>query len=89
MFAQCCSAAKILILGIPFYSHLSGPANVGKFLQSQGHDVRIAIPPQMKEKMERHGVQLLLYNGLGEFPENRYLHDLIMKLYFEGATSQL
>jgi hypothetical protein len=37
-FAQCCSAAKILILGMPFYSHLSGPANVGKFLQSQGHD---------------------------------------------------
>jgi hypothetical protein len=89
-FAQCCSAAKILILGIPFYSHLSGPANVGKFLQNQGHDVHIAIPPRMKEKMERHGVELLLYNGLGEFPENRYLQDLnhlIMKLYFEGAPS--
>ncbi|CAB4013946.1 2-hydroxyacylsphingosine 1-beta-galactosyltransferase-like [Paramuricea clavata] len=74
---------------MPYYSHLSGPANVGKFLQSQGHDVRIAIPPQMKEKMERHGVQLLLYNGLGEFPEDRYLQDLILKLYFEHTPSQL
>ena len=88
-FAQCCSAAKILILGMPYYSHLSGPANVGKFLQSQGHDVRIAIPPQMKEKMEKHGVELLLYNGLGEFPEDRYLQDLIMKLYFEHTPLQL
>ncbi len=83
---QCCSAANILILGMPYYSHLAGMANVGKFLQRQGHDVRIAIPPQLKEKVERHGVELLLYHCLGDYPEDRFLQDLMLKIYFETDT---
>ncbi|XP_028396856.1 UDP-glucuronosyltransferase 1-7C-like [Dendronephthya gigantea] len=81
--AKCCFAANILILGMPFYSHLAGIANVGKYLQSQGHDVRITIPPQLENKLQNYGVKPLLYHCLGELPDNRLMVNLIWKAYFE------
>ena len=85
--AQCCSAENILFLGFPAYSHLFGPANVGKFLQSQGHNVLLASPPQLKDKLEKHGVNLLLYHSLGDYPEIRLVPNIILKDYF--ATSSI
>ena len=85
--AQCCSAENILFLGYPAYSHLFGLANVGKFLQSQGHNVLLASPPQLKDKLHEHGVNLLLYHSLGDFPEERLLRNSYLKDYF--ATSSM
>ena len=85
--AQCCSAKNILFLGYPAYSHLFGLANVGKFLQSQGHNVLLASPPQLKDKLQEHGVNLLLYHSLGDFPEERLLRNFYLKDYF--ATSSI
>ena len=82
LFAQCCSAANILIIGMPLYSHLNGPANVGKLLQDQGHNVRLTIPPQMKAKFENHGVAFMVYHGLGDYHEGSLLKELIWKRYF-------
>ena len=83
LFVQCCSAANILIIGMPFYSHLAGPANVGTFLQNQGHNVRLTIPPQMKAKFENHGVPFIVYHGLGDYHENQFiLGEIIWKIYF-------
>ena len=67
-FANHGLAANILILGMPYYSHLAGIANVGKYRQSQGHDVRIAIPPQLKDKLQKHEVKPLLYYCLTNLP---------------------
>ncbi|XP_028396861.1 UDP-glucuronosyltransferase 2B33-like isoform X2 [Dendronephthya gigantea] len=64
--AKYCFAANILILSLPFYSHLVGIAKVGKYLQSEGHDVRIAIPPQLEEKLQDYGIKPLLYHCLDE-----------------------
>ena len=86
LFAQCYSAANILIIGMPFYSHLTGPANVGKFLQDQGHNVRLTIPPQMKAKFENHGVPFMVYHGLGDYHEGSLLKELLWKRYF-GDTA--
>ena len=80
--ARCCSAKNVLLIGFPAYSHLFGMANVGKFLKSQGHNVLLAVPPQLKDKLEDHGVNLLLYHCLGGFPEERLLRDFILKDYF-------
>ena len=85
--AQCSSAENILFLGFPGYSHLFGLANVGKFLQSQGHNVLLASPPQLKDKLEKHGVNLLLYHGLGDYPEVLSAQYSILKDYF--ATSSI
>ena len=85
--AQCCSAKNIVFLGYPAYSHLFGPANVGKFLQSQGHNVLLASPPQLKDKLEEHGVDLLLYHSLGDYPEERLLRNYLLRDYF--ATSSI
>ena len=82
-----CSAKNILFLGYPSYSHLFGPANVGKFLQSQGHNVLLASPPQLKDKLEEHGVKLLLYHSLGDYPEERLLRNYLLREYF--ATSSI
>ena len=41
---------------MPYYSHLAGIAKFGKYLQSQGHDVCIAIPPQLEAKLQSHRV---------------------------------
>ena len=82
VFVQCCSAANILIIGMPYYGHLAGPANVGKFLQNQGHNVRLTIPPQMKAKFENHGIPFIVYHGLGDYHESRLLREIIWKRYF-------
>ncbi len=82
-----CSAKNILFLGYPSYSHLFGLANVGKFLQSQGHNVLLASPPQLKDKLEEHGVDLLLYHSLGDFPEERLIRNYLLRDYF--ATSSI
>ena len=84
--AQCSSAENILFLGFPGYSHLFGPANVGKFLQSQGHNVLLASPPQLKDKLEEHGVNLLLYHSLGDFPEERWIRNNLLQDYFETSS---
>ena len=81
--AQYCIAANILILGMPFHSHLAGIAKVGKYLLSHGHDERIAIPPQLEEKLQDYGIKPLLYHCLGEFPEKRLIEKLIWKTFFE------
>ncbi|XP_028401753.1 uncharacterized protein LOC114524773 [Dendronephthya gigantea] len=47
-----CSAANILILGMPFYSHLFGPANVGNSLRSQGHNLMIAAAAESVNTLE-------------------------------------
>ena len=88
LFAQCCSAANILIVGMPFYSHLNGPANVGKFLRDQGHNVRLTIPPQMKAKFENHGVPFMVYHGLGDYHERSLLKELLWKRYFGDTALQ-
>ncbi len=85
--AQCCSAKNILFLGYPAYSHLFGLANVGKFLQTQGHNVLLASPPQLKDKLEEHGVDLLLYHSLGDFSEERLIRNNLLQDYF--ATSSV
>ena len=82
LFAQCCSAANILIMGMPYYSHLAGPANVGKLLQNQGHNVCLTIPPQMKAKLENHGIPFIVYHGLGDYHESRLVWEMIWKIYF-------
>ena len=79
---QFCTAKNILFLGYPLYSHLFGLANVGKFLQSQGHNVLLASPPQLKDKLEERGVHILLYGCLGDYPEERLARNLILKNYF-------
>jgi glucuronosyltransferase len=84
---KCCSAANILILGMPFYSHLFGSANVGQFLLSQGHKVLVACPPQMKGKLENHGVELLVYHCLGSFPEDELLRESLFNAHFENIPS--
>jgi glucuronosyltransferase len=84
--AKCCSGANILILGMPFYSHLFGPANLGQFLQTQGHNVLLAIPPQLKGKLENRGIKLLLYHSLGGFPEDRLLRESILDGYFTTTS---
>ena len=86
LFAQCSLAANILIIGMPLYSHLSGPANVGKFLQDQGHNVRLTIPPQMKAKFENNGVPFMVYHGLGDYHESPMLKELLWRKYF-GETA--
>ena len=86
LFAQCCSAANILIIGMPFYSHLNGPANVGKFLRDQGHNVYLTIPPQMKAKFEKNGVPFMIYHGLGDYHEGPLLKELLWRRYF-GDTA--
>ena len=80
------SAANILILGMPFYSHLFGPANVGQFLQTQGHNVLLASPPQLKERLENHGVKLLLYHCLGDFPEGDQLREAFLNDFFNTTS---
>ena len=85
LFAQCCSAANILIIGMPLYSHLNGPANVGKFLQDQGHNVRLTIPPQMKAKFENHGVPFIVYHGLGDYHEGPLLKELLWNKYYRDT----
>ena len=85
-FVLSCYAANILILGMPFYRHLFGPANVGRFLRSQGHDVRIAIPPQLEEKLKDHCVKFLLYHCLADFPEDPLLRGSIFMSYFATTS---
>ena len=70
-FAYTCNAANILYIGYPSYSHTIGPANVAKLLKYQGHNVRIAAPTYLKEKLSEFGVGLLLYHcfdGTNEDP---------------------
>ncbi|XP_028396860.1 UDP-glucuronosyltransferase 1-9-like isoform X1 [Dendronephthya gigantea] len=81
--AKYCFAANILILSLPFYSHLVGIAKVGKYLQSEGHDVRIAIPPQLEEKLQDYGIKPLLYHCLGEYQEKSLTQKTIWKMIFE------
>ena len=83
-FAKHGLAANILILGMPFYSHLAGIANVGKYLLTQGHDVRIAIPPQLKDKLQKHEVKPLLYHCLAESP--KLVERAMWKDVFEPPT---
>ncbi|XP_028396857.1 UDP-glucuronosyltransferase 1-9-like [Dendronephthya gigantea] len=85
-FAEYCFAANILILGLPYYSHLAGIAKVGKYLQSQGHDVRITIPPQLEERLQDCGVKPLLYHCLGEFPEQHKLGRAMWKEVLESPS---
>ena len=82
IITRCCFAKNILFLSFPTYSHLFGMANVGKFLQSQGHNVLFPVPPQLKHKLEDLGVNTLLYDCLGDFPEERLGSTLILKNYF-------
>ena len=84
---RCCFAANILFLVYPTYSHFTGPANVGKFLQSQGHKVVVTAPTRLKDKLKDHGVNLLLYHCLGEYPEERLLQKLIFKEYFATLST--
>ena len=84
-----CFAENILFLVYPTYSHFTGPANVGKFLRSQGHKVVVTAPTQLKDKLKDHGVNLLLYRCLGEYPEERLLQNLIFKEYFATLSSIL
>ena len=81
LFVQCCSAANILIFGMPYYSHLDGPANVGKVLQNQEHNVRLTIPPQMAAKFENHGIPFIIYHSLGDNHEIRLVWDMGWKIY--------
>ena len=81
LFVLCCSAANILIIEMPFYSHLDGPANVGKLLQNQGHNVRLLIPPQMEAKLENHGIPFIIYHSLGDYYESRLVWDMTWKIY--------
>ena len=80
------SGAKIFFLGYPAYSHVIGPLNVAKFLQDHGHNVLIAIPPQFQAKLKDKGVKLLIYNGLGDFPEQNMGTDSILKSYFANKS---
>ena len=80
------SAAKILFLSYPIYSHIIGPLNVAKFLQDHGHDVLIAVPPQFQAKFKDKGVKLLIYHGLGDFPEHNMGTDIILKSYFANKS---
>ena len=80
------SAAKICFFSYPAYSHVIGPANVAKFLQDQGHNVVIAIPPQLQKKVKDKGVKLLIYHGLGDFPEQNMGTDSILKNYFANKS---
>ena len=81
---RCYRAANIIFLGYPSYSHHVGPANVAKLLQDQGHDVRIAVPPQLQPSLEDKGVQLLIYHGLCDFPERHMRTNIILRNYFEA-----
>ena len=81
LFVQCCSAANILIFGMPYYSHLDGPANVGKVLQNQGHNVHLTIPPQMAAKFENHGIPFIIYHSLSDNHEIRLVWDMGWKIY--------
>ena len=80
------SGAKILFLGYPTYSHVIGPAKVAKFLQDQGHNVVVAVPPQLKASLEDEGVKLLTYHGLGDFSEQDMFVDAILKSYFANRS---
>ena len=84
--ARCCTAKKILFFSYPLYSHLTGPANVGEFLQSQGHSVLFAVPPQLKEKLEDYGIDFLLYHCLGDYLEQRSFQDFILKEAFSTTS---
>ncbi len=80
------SGAKIFFLSYPGYSHVIGPVNVAKFLQGHGHDVLIGVPPQLEAKFKDKGVKLLIYHGLGDFPEYNVGTDIILKSFFANKS---
>ena len=55
---------------------------MAKLLQDQGHDVLMAIPPQLQPSLKDKGLNLLLYQGLGDFQEWHMGRNIILKNYF-------
>ncbi|XP_028400317.1 UDP-glucuronosyltransferase 2B14-like [Dendronephthya gigantea] len=85
--SRCCWTAKIIFLYYPSYSHHVGPVNVAKLLKDQGHEVLVAVPPQLQPSLEDKGVKLLLYHGLGDFSERHMGTNIILRNYFEGKNT--
>ena len=59
---------------------------MAKFLQDQGHNVVIAIPPQLERQVKDKGVKLLIYHGLRDFSEENMGTDSILKNYFANKS---
>ena len=80
---QCCSAANIFLLLFPFFGHITGPANVAKVLQDQGHKVTVAIPSQLQDKLEEKGVNILVYDSLEDLNLNKELEKIVLEIFFQ------
>lgn len=80
------SASNLIFLSYPSYSHVIGPANVAKYLQDQGHNVLVAVPTQLRETFQNKGLKLLVYDGLGEFPEQHMGVTSLLKNYFSNSS---
>ena len=80
---QCCSAANIFLLFFPTFSHITGPANVAKVLQDQGHNVTIAIPSSqpLLQKLKGKGLNILVYDSLGDLDVTNEIERGILKGY--------
>ena len=82
---QYCSTANIMLLFPPAFSHITGPANVAKVLQDQGHNVTITIPSQLKGKLEGKGVNILVYDSLGDLDVNRESERIALEGFFQAT----
>ena len=80
---QCCSAANIFLLFFPLFGHITGPANVAKVLQDQGHKVTIAIPSQLQDKLEGKGVNILVYDSLEDVNVHKELEKIVLEIFFQ------
>ena len=78
---QCCSAANIFLLFFPVFSHITGPANVAKVLQDQGHNVTIAIcnSQPLQHKLKGKGVNMLVYDSLGDLDVSKEIGKAVLK----------
>ena len=78
---QCCSAANILLLFFPVFSHITGPANVAKVLHDQGHNVTIAISNSqpLQHKLKGKGVNILVYDSLGDLDVSNEMEKGVLK----------
>ena len=80
---QCCLAANIFLLFFPTFSHITGPANVAKVLQDQGHNVTIAIPSSqpLLQKLKGKGPNILVYDSLGDLDVGNEIERGVLKGY--------